>query len=139
MASCTLSRHHVVSSVAVLPGTKLLHASAASFRSRVRTTGRRLATMATAEAGTAEQRADRAVVSSGDDRLEICRVINGMWQTSGGWGRIETDDAVDAMLRHLDAGFTTFDMADHCKPFLSLVDGHIQPVFLFDFACLILY
>lgn len=118
MASFTLSRDHVASSVAVLSGAKLVHRSAASFRSRVRATGRRFATTVAAEAGTAaEQRADRAVVSSGDDRLELCRVINGMWQTSGGWGRIDSDDAVDAMLRYVDAGFTTFDMADHCKRF----------------------
>jgi hypothetical protein len=54
------------------------------------------------------------VVQNGSDRLQICRVVNGMWQTSGGWGKIERDQAVDAMLRHVDAGFTTFDMADHC-------------------------
>ncbi|ESR37525.1 hypothetical protein CICLE_v100285662mg, partial [Citrus x clementina] len=52
-------------------------------------------------------------VSNGNDSLEICRVLNGMWQTSGGWGRIDRDDAVDAMLRYADAGLTTFDMADH--------------------------
>lgn len=53
-------------------------------------------------------------VKSGDDSLQICRVLNGMWQTSGGWGRIDRDDAVDAMLRYADAGLSTFDMADHC-------------------------
>jgi len=57
-----------------------------------------------------------AVVQNGSDRLQICRVVNGMWQTSGGWGKIERDQAVDAMLRHVDAGFTTFDMADHYGP-----------------------
>ena len=41
-------------------------------------------------------------------------MLNGMWQTSGGWGRIDRDDAVEAMLRYADAGLTTFDMADHC-------------------------
>jgi hypothetical protein len=46
--------------------------------------------------------------------LEICRVLNGMWQTSGGWGRIDRDDAVEAMLRYTDSGLSTFDMADHC-------------------------
>lgn len=53
-------------------------------------------------------------VSNGNDSLEICRVLNGMWQTSGGWGRIDRDDAVEAMFRYADAGLTTFDMADHC-------------------------
>lgn len=39
-----------------------------------------------------------------------------MWQTSGGWGRIDRDAAVEAMLRYADAGLTTFDMADHYGP-----------------------
>ncbi|RVW54422.1 Flagellar radial spoke protein 5 [Vitis vinifera] len=55
------------------------------------------------------------LVKNGKDSLDICRIVNGMWQTSGGWGRIVPDDAVDAMLRYADAGFTTFDMADICK------------------------
>lgn len=42
-------------------------------------------------------------------------MVNGMWQTSGGWGRIEQDSAVDAMLQYADAGLGTFDMADICK------------------------
>eukprot|EP00246_Nothoceros_aenigmaticus_P010917 TRINITY_DN2791_c0_g1_i1.p1 TRINITY_DN2791_c0_g1~~TRINITY_DN2791_c0_g1_i1.p1 ORF type:complete len:400 (-),score=56.72 TRINITY_DN2791_c0_g1_i1:543-1742(-) len=58
----------------------------------------------------------RVLVGNGEDKLEISRLINGMWQTSGGWGRIEPPKAVDAMLRHVDAGFTTFDMADHYGP-----------------------
>lgn len=56
----------------------------------------------------------RIVVKNGKDSLDICRVVNGMWQTSGGWGRIEKDNAVDAMLKYADAGLTTFDMADIC-------------------------
>lgn len=60
--------------------------------------------------------ASLAVVQNGIDKLEICRVINGMWQTSGGWGKIDPNAAVDAMLRHADAGFTTFDMADIYGP-----------------------
>ncbi|RYR72469.1 hypothetical protein Ahy_A02g006687 isoform B [Arachis hypogaea] len=52
-------------------------------------------------------------LSNGNDSLHICRVLNGMWQTSGGWGRIDRDDAVNAMLRYADAGLSTFDMADH--------------------------
>ncbi|KAI8524287.1 hypothetical protein RHMOL_Rhmol13G0138600 [Rhododendron molle] len=55
----------------------------------------------------------RVRVRNGDDSIEICRVLNGMWQTSGGWGRIDRDDAVEAMLRYADAGLSTFDMADH--------------------------
>ncbi|XP_010686056.2 flagellar radial spoke protein 5 isoform X1 [Beta vulgaris subsp. vulgaris] len=55
-------------------------------------------------------------VSNGNNSLEICRVLNGMWQTSGGWGRIDRNDAVQAMLRYTDAGLSTFDMADHYGP-----------------------
>ncbi|KAF8009474.1 hypothetical protein BT93_J0461 [Corymbia citriodora subsp. variegata] len=58
----------------------------------------------------------RVTLKNGGDALDICRVLNGMWQTGGGWGRIDRDDAVDAMLRHADAGLTTFDMADHYGP-----------------------
>lgn len=54
------------------------------------------------------------IVKNGSDSLEICRVINGMWQTSGGWGRIDRESAVDAMLGYADSGLSTFDMADHC-------------------------
>lgn len=62
-----------------------------------------------------DQEARRLVtVKNGSDSLEICRILNGLWQTSGGWGRIDRDDAVEAMLRHADAGLSTFDMADHC-------------------------
>ncbi|CAN1832448.1 hypothetical protein LINPERHAP1_LOCUS33479 [Linum perenne] len=59
--------------------------------------------------------ARRVTVTNGSDSLEICRVLNGMWQTSGGWGSIDRNNAVEAMLRYSDAGLSTFDMADHCK------------------------
>lgn len=55
-------------------------------------------------------------MKNGNDSLDICRVLNGMWQTSGGWGRIDRDDAVEVMLRYADAGLSTFDMADHYGP-----------------------
>ncbi|KAL2486071.1 Aldo-keto reductase [Abeliophyllum distichum] len=57
----------------------------------------------------------RVEVKNGKDSLDICRVINGMWLTSGGWGRIDRDNAVDAMLQYADAGLNTFDLADICK------------------------
>ncbi|GLT66419.1 hypothetical protein SLA2020_387840 [Shorea laevis] len=65
--------------------------------------------------GIAEQ-TQRVTLRKGNDSLDICRVLNGMWQTSGGWGRIDRDDAVEAMLRYADAGLSTFDMADHYGP-----------------------
>lgn len=56
-----------------------------------------------------------SVVKNGNDMLDICRVVNGMWQTSGGWGKIDINNAVNFMLHYVDAGLTTFDMADICK------------------------
>ncbi|XP_021278877.1 uncharacterized oxidoreductase YqkF isoform X2 [Herrania umbratica] len=57
-----------------------------------------------------------SIVKNGNDSLEICKVVIGLWQTSGGWGRIDRNNAVDTMLRYADAGLTTFDMADMYGP-----------------------
>ena len=46
----------------------------------------------------------------------ICRVLNGMWQVSGGHGPIDPIAAVQSMFGYLDAGFTTWDLADHYGP-----------------------
>ena len=48
--------------------------------------------------------------------LEICRVLNGMWQVSGAHGRIDPARAVEEMFAYHDAGFTTWDLADHYGP-----------------------
>ncbi len=48
--------------------------------------------------------------------LDICRVLNGMWQVSGAHGPIEPVRAVEAMGAYHDAGFTTWDLADHYGP-----------------------
>src|SRR6201997_4256516 len=48
--------------------------------------------------------------------LTICRVLNGMWQVSGGHGTIEPRRAVDEMFAYHDAGVTTWDLADHYGP-----------------------
>lgn len=85
----------------------------------------------------------RVTVSNGGDSLDICRVLNGMWQTSGGWGRIDRDDAVEAMLRYADAGLSTFDMADHCisKSPLSLslsLYGVVHTLYLCSCALLVI-
>lgn len=50
------------------------------------------------------------------DGLPICRILNGMWQVSGAHGRIDPSAALDAMLAYHDAGFTTWDLADHYGP-----------------------
>jgi aryl-alcohol dehydrogenase-like predicted oxidoreductase len=48
--------------------------------------------------------------------LRICRILNGMWQVSGAHGRIDPAAAVRDMFNYLDAGFTTWDLADHYGP-----------------------
>ena len=48
--------------------------------------------------------------------LNICRVLNGMWQVSGAHGRIDPARAVAEMFAYHDAGFTTWDLADHYGP-----------------------
>jgi aryl-alcohol dehydrogenase-like predicted oxidoreductase len=53
--------------------------------------------------------------------LTVCRVSNGMWQVSGAHGAIDPERAVGAMARYVDAGFTTFDLADHYGPAEELV------------------
>jgi aryl-alcohol dehydrogenase-like predicted oxidoreductase len=50
------------------------------------------------------------------DDLRIHRLLNGMWQVSGAHGRIDHRKAVQAMLAYHDAGFTTWDLADHYGP-----------------------
>jgi aryl-alcohol dehydrogenase-like predicted oxidoreductase len=48
--------------------------------------------------------------------LNICRVLNGMWQVSGVHGHINPTQAIQEMFKYLDAGFTTWDLADHYGP-----------------------
>ncbi len=48
--------------------------------------------------------------------LNICRLLNGMWQVSGAHGRINPTTAIQAMFQYVDAGFTTWDLADHYGP-----------------------
>ena len=48
--------------------------------------------------------------------FEISRILNGMWQVSGGHGLIDPQAAVESMFAYLDSGFTTWDLADHYGP-----------------------
>lgn len=48
--------------------------------------------------------------------LRICRLLNGLWQVSGAHGRIDPKTAVREMFDYIDAGFTTWDLADHYGP-----------------------
>ncbi|GAB4386352.1 MAG: aldo/keto reductase [Elainellaceae cyanobacterium] len=48
--------------------------------------------------------------------LNICRILNGLWQVSGAHGAIDPKKAIATMFDYLDAGFTTWDLADHYGP-----------------------
>jgi aryl-alcohol dehydrogenase-like predicted oxidoreductase len=48
--------------------------------------------------------------------LSICRILNGLWQVSGGHGYIEPARALTEMIAYHNAGFTTWDLADHYGP-----------------------
>jgi len=48
--------------------------------------------------------------------LRMCRILNGLWQVSGAHGRIDPQAAVREMFHYVDAGFTTWDLADHYGP-----------------------
>jgi len=48
--------------------------------------------------------------------LRICRILNGLWQVSGAHGRIDPKAAVREMFDYVDAGFSTWDVADHYGP-----------------------
>ena len=50
------------------------------------------------------------------DDLNICRVLNGMWQVSGAHGYIDSARALEEMFAYHEAGFTTWDLADHYGP-----------------------
>jgi aryl-alcohol dehydrogenase-like predicted oxidoreductase len=53
--------------------------------------------------------------------MSICRILNGMWQVSGAHGAIDWARAVDEMFAYHDAGFTTWDLADHYGPAEDLI------------------
>ncbi|MCV0392380.1 MAG: aldo/keto reductase [Nitrosopumilus sp.] len=53
--------------------------------------------------------------------LEICRILNGMWQVAGGHGQINFELAISEMLQYHKDGFTTWDLADIYGPAESLI------------------
>ncbi|KAG7950588.1 hypothetical protein I3843_13G122000 [Carya illinoinensis] len=115
--------------------TNITHLKSTTTRAKTATRHKSQANSVRCFEGTVE--AQRVTVQNGNDSLDICRVLNGMWQTSGGWGRIDRDDAVEAMLRYADAGLSTFDMADHYGPaedlygiFINRVRRERPPEFL---------
>jgi len=50
------------------------------------------------------------------DNLEICRILNGMWQVAGGHGQIDSESAVNEMEKYQMCGYTTWDLADIYGP-----------------------
>ncbi|MGI0102069.1 MAG: aldo/keto reductase [Nitrosotalea sp.] len=48
--------------------------------------------------------------------LQICRILNGMWQVAGSHGQINPESAISEMFLYHDYGFTTWDMADIYGP-----------------------
>lgn len=52
----------------------------------------------------------------GVSKLPCNRILHGLWQTSGGWGEIKQQPAVEALVSLSKQGFNTFDGADHYGP-----------------------
>lgn len=48
--------------------------------------------------------------------LKICRIVNGMWQVAGGHGYIDSESAMEDMMKYHEAGFTSWDLADIYGP-----------------------
>lgn len=60
--------------------------------------------------------------------LEICRILNGMWQVAGGHGQIDSKLAIQDMQRYQESGFTTWDLADIYGPAESLIGDFSKKV-----------
>ena len=61
--------------------------------------------------------------SLGPSKLPCARILHGLWQTSGGWGAIDAQKAIESLTMLNRAGFTTVDLADHYGPSESLAGG----------------
>src|SRR4029450_7570665 len=48
--------------------------------------------------------------------LRICRLLHGLWGGPGAHGVIDRKAAIQDMFAYHDAGFTTWDLADHYGP-----------------------
>lgn len=53
--------------------------------------------------------------------LQICRILNGMWQVSGSHGQIDRDLAISEMIKYHNVGLTTWDLADIYGPAESFI------------------
>jgi len=68
------------------------------------------------------------------DDLPICRILNGMWQVSGGHGQIDPELALKEMLEYHKMGFTTWDLADIYGPAESFIGEFRRRLFTKDRA-----
>jgi aryl-alcohol dehydrogenase-like predicted oxidoreductase len=62
--------------------------------------------------------------------MQICRLINGLWQVSGAHGSINPQAAAADMLDYHRSGMTTWDLADHYGPaedFIGAFSRQIDP------------
>eukprot|EP01122_Echinamoeba_exundans_P008851 TRINITY_DN3013_c0_g1_i2.p1 TRINITY_DN3013_c0_g1~~TRINITY_DN3013_c0_g1_i2.p1 ORF type:complete len:340 (+),score=75.59 TRINITY_DN3013_c0_g1_i2:21-1040(+) len=58
-------------------------------------------------------------------KFEIRQIVHGLWQTAGGHGKINPTEALKYMVRLVEAGFTSFDGADHYGP-AELLMGELR-------------
>ncbi|MDH5462924.1 MAG: aldo/keto reductase [Nitrosopumilus sp.] len=62
------------------------------------------------------------------DDLEICRILNGMWQVAGGHGQIDSESAIKDMEKYQKHGYTTWDLADIYGPAELLIGNFRRKV-----------
>lgn len=58
--------------------------------------------------------------------LNICRILNGMWQVSGTHGQIQSELAISEMIQYHNEGLTTWDLADIYGPAESFIGKFSQ-------------
>lgn len=57
--------------------------------------------------------------------LKICRLLNGMWQVGSNYGPMNPKIAIAEMFQYVDAGFCTWELADHYGPAEDFI-GHFR-------------
>jgi len=72
-----------------------------------------------------------SIINLADD-LPICRILNGMWQVSGGHGQINPESAILDMIEYHKMGFTTWDLADIYGPAESYIGEFRKRLFSKD-------
>ena len=58
--------------------------------------------------------------------LDVSKTIQGYWQLAGGHGRYKSEDAIQNMRAHYEAGITTMDTADIYGPSESIVGQFVK-------------